>query len=99
MMYKESYQQGMGSLLCYACLSLAFDKLEYEYKSYCYCSDSPHCYNEESGLICIYHSIICLQYELCITCQLTMHTDCKIIVPGEIFPIKGTFNRICLWRK
>ena len=65
----------------------------------CYCSDSPHCYNEGSGLICVYHSIVCLQYEFCITCQLTMHTDCMIIAPGEIFPIKGTFNRICLWRR
>ena len=50
---------GYGKSVCYACLSLAFHKLEYKYKIYCYCSDSPHCYNEGSGLICI---IISLYY-------------------------------------
>lgn len=95
---------GYGKSLCYACLPLAFDKLEgsscsISIKIYCYCSDSPHCYNEGSGLICVYHSIVCLQYEFCITCQLTMHTHCMIIGPGEIFPIKGTFNRMSLWRR
>ena len=41
---------GYGKSLCYACLPLAFDKLEGSSTSI-KSSDSPHWYNEGSGLI------------------------------------------------